>query len=382
MKKAVVLLLVLAACGKRGDPRPPVPMIPQATSDLVVTQRAGTIVLSWGYPALTTAGRSLPAIRRIFVYRHSEQLQPALATTAVVPPEPDVPEAITQFAAQPTLTAAQFAKVSERVGSIESADLAGATVGATLTFSDQPSLQADPGRPVRLTYAVVTEGPDGRSDFSNMVTIVPLAVAVAPANLTATAAADGVKLEWKAPETSVIEGTSPVIAGYNIYRGGVDLARPFGTPINEALVEGTTYTDVPAYGEHQYRVTAVATTGPPRLESELSPPATVTFKDLIPPPPPASVSALVETAAVRLVWDAVEVPDLAGYRIQRAEGSGITQLREVGKFPLTALITETNYRDPSVQPGISYRFEVTAFDKSGNESAPVSTGWVLVPRTP
>lgn len=374
--------MVLVACGKRGDPRPPVPVIPQATSDLVVTQRADRIVLSWPYPALTTTGRSLPSIRRIFVYRHSEQLQPALATTAVVPPEPGVPEAITQFAAQPTLTAVQFAKVSERVGSIESADLPGATIGASLIFTDRPPLRADPGRPVRLTYAVVTEGPDGRSDLSNMVTIVPLPVAVAPAGLSATASAGGVKLEWQVPDRSVIAGTPPVIAGYNIYRGSDDQVRAFATPINEALVEDTSYTDVPGYGEQRYRVTAVAVTGPPRLESEPSAVATVTFKDLVPPPPPATVSALVETAAVRLVWDAVETPDLAGYRIQRAEGTGLTELREVGKFPLTALITETHYRDPSVLPGISYRYEVTAFDKSGNESAPVSTGWVLVPKTP
>ena len=46
------------ACGKRGDPRPPVPVIPAATSDLVVTQRADRVLLSWAYPALTTAGKT------------------------------------------------------------------------------------------------------------------------------------------------------------------------------------------------------------------------------------------------------------------------------------------------------------------------------------
>jgi hypothetical protein len=52
----VVISLLVAACGKRGDPRPPVPVIPKATTDLVVTQRAGQVILSWSYPALTTAG--------------------------------------------------------------------------------------------------------------------------------------------------------------------------------------------------------------------------------------------------------------------------------------------------------------------------------------
>jgi len=41
-----LVLLVLAACGKRGDPHPPVPLIPHATSDLVVTQRGGKVTLA------------------------------------------------------------------------------------------------------------------------------------------------------------------------------------------------------------------------------------------------------------------------------------------------------------------------------------------------
>src|SRR6202521_4408287 len=63
-----LLLIVLSACGKRGDPHPPVPVIPQATSDLVVAQRGDKVLLSWSYPSMTTAGKSLGAIRRIVVY--------------------------------------------------------------------------------------------------------------------------------------------------------------------------------------------------------------------------------------------------------------------------------------------------------------------------
>ena len=70
----VLAALLVLACGKRGDPKPPVPVIPQATTDLVVTQRAGQVILSWSYPALTTAGRSLTGIERISVYRYVEEL--------------------------------------------------------------------------------------------------------------------------------------------------------------------------------------------------------------------------------------------------------------------------------------------------------------------
>src|ERR687892_21149 len=73
-KLVAVALLLFVFCGKRGDPRPPVPVIPQATSDLVVAQRAGQVILSWSYPALTTAGRSLTDVRRISIYRYVESL--------------------------------------------------------------------------------------------------------------------------------------------------------------------------------------------------------------------------------------------------------------------------------------------------------------------
>jgi hypothetical protein len=379
----VVLLLFAAACGKRGDPRPPVPIIPQATSDLVATQRANDIVLSWSYPALTTTGKSLTGLRRIVVYRYSEPLPPSVSTKAADPPEPGVLPAIAQFARVPELTPAQFGRLSVRVQSMESANLRDATVGSKLIFVDSPQMRTIEGRPMRLTYAVVSEGKHARSPLSNLVTIVPHPVAVAPSDLTAAAGAAGVVLSWKAPERSIAGGTPPVIAGYNIYRGAGDsVAAPFDSPVNQALITETTWTDAPPYGEHTYRVTAVAASGPPRLESAPSPTATATFKDLVAPPPPASVSALVETSAIRLVWDAVDAPDLAGYRIQRAEGSGLETLREVGKFPLTALTQETTYLDTTVQVGISFRYEVTTLDKNGNESAPVSTGWVIVTRTP
>jgi hypothetical protein len=376
----VVFVFLIAACGKRGDPRPPVPIIPQATSDLVVAQRADRIFLTWSYPALTTTGRSFSDLRRIVVYRYSEPLPPSTSTAPDAPRESAVADPVAQFARVPELTPVQFGRLSQRIKSIEGAELTDATVGDHLIFEDTPSMRTMSGQPVRLTYGVVTEGLNARSELSNLVTIIPLVVAVPPASLSATAQADGVRLAWPAPERSIAGGVAPVIIGYNVYRG---TAREFEKPINQTLVSSTTYTDVPPYGEHQYRVTAVAAVGPPAIESSPSPVASATFKDLVAPPPPASVSALVETTAVRLVWDAVEASDLAGYKIYRIEGTGMTELREVGRILFTKEpIRETNFRDIAIQPGISYKYEVTAIDTSGNESAPATTGWALVPRTP
>jgi hypothetical protein len=361
----LVFLALVIACGKRGDPHPPVPVIPKATSDLVVTQRAAKLLLSWSYPALTTAGKTLGTIKRVSVYRYVEELPVPPAGQHATPPLP--------------LTTAQFAKLSQKIDSIESANLPGATVGAKLVYEDTPPLlHSSSGRPLRITYAVVTEGQGARSDFSNLVSIIPVDVGVPPENLVATAKVEGVTLTWSAPARAATDpNAKPVIAGYNIYRvpKGESLGQ-FPAPVNAALVKKTESTDVPPYGVFDYRVTAVATEGLPRIESDPSAPATATFKDLVPPPPPASVTALVETKVVRLVWDPVDVPDLAGYNIYRTEKAGRV------KFTYGLPIKQTHFGDESLQPGIEYFYSVTAVDKSGNESAETKSQTVMVPKTP
>ncbi len=387
-KLAVLFLFAVVACGKRGDPHPPVPVIPKATTDLVVAQRGPKVFLSWAYPSLTTAGKSMTGIKRIVVWRSIEEVPVTpprdLRTLPPSQPEPAAAPADQPFAKTPPLAAPKFLKVRARLDSIEGAALPAATTGARLTYEDTPPLHAADGRPIRVSYAVVTEGASANSDLSNVAPIVPRDVPAAPATLTATARREGVVLNWTAPDTAISGAKDPHIAGFNVYR--FPHGQPAGelaTPVNTSPVIATTYTDNPPYGPHDYFVTAIAAPGPPRIESDPSSIAGAIFNDLVPPPPPTGLTALVETGDVRLVWDSVDAPDLAGYKVYRTEGTGIEQLRPAGTMPLTPqLITATNYRDTAVNRGISYYYEVVSVDKSGNESAKVKTGWVLVPKTP
>jgi len=295
------------------------------------------------------------------------------------------PQPVVQFSKIPEVAQAQFVKLATKVDSIDKASLAEATTGARLFYTDTPRFRSTDGRPVRLTYAVVTEGGTARSQPSNLAIIVPLPVALPPAGLSAAPKAEGVVLSWTAPDKSVTGDVAPIVVGYNIYRSAPgatvgDLA----TPTNTAPIKGTTYTDAPEYGEHEYRVAAVAAAGPPSLQSDYSAPVKVTFRDLVPPPTPASITPLIETKAVRLIWDPVEATDLAGYRLYRAEGVGHeNNIREIGTVPLVAQpVTIPDYVDKGPDPGIAYKYAVTAVDKNGNESAKVWTGWVVVPKTP
>lgn len=383
MKRVLVVFLFAAvACGKRGDPKPPVPIIPQATTDLVVTQRADKVILSWSYPSLTTAGRSLTEVRRISIHRYEESLPvaPGGRDPKTLQPgdvDPTEPQPIALFSKIPTVPEAQFVKLSTKLDSIEKANLANATAGARLLFTDTPPLRSSDGRPVRLTYAVVTEGVVARSTPSNLATIVPLPVAVPPAGVQVTAKAEGVIVTWGEPKQSVGDQGPPVILGYHIFRTAPD--QPFdelSAPITTAPVKRTTYTDTPPYAEHDYRVVAVASTGPPLLQSDPSAPARVAFRDLVAPPAPGKVTALVETKLLRLLWDPVTAPDLAGYFVYRWDGP--VRLKLCCPTPMG----QTNFLDISMQLGVPYRYEVTAIDKSGNESAPASSETITIPKTP
>ena len=383
MKRALLVFLsiVIVACGKRGDPRPPVPVIPQATSDLVVTQRADKVILSWSYPSLTTAGKSLGEVRRITIFRLVEELpvSPGGRDPKTVLPgeiDPTEPQPIAFFSKIPTIAEAQFVKLSTKVDSIEKANLGTATAGAKLLFTDSPPLVATDGRPVRLTYSVVTEGAMARSGPSNLAIIVPLPVAVPPADVKAEAKAEGIVVTWQEPKQSVGSAGAPVISGYNIFRVAPGEAlNELSAPINTAPVKGTMYTDTPPYAEHEYRVSAVASTGPPLLQSGLSDAARATFRDLVPPPAPGKITALVETNLIRLVWDPVSAPDFAGYLVYRWDGDVRLKLSP-GPFP------QANFLDISMQVGSPYRYEVTSVDKSGNESAPGSSDMITIPKTP
>jgi hypothetical protein len=365
-------------------------MIPAATSDLVVTQRADRVLLSWSYPALTTAGKNLTEVRRISIYRYEETLPVApggrdLKTLMPGDVDPTQAQPVVMFSRIPTVPQAQFAKLSARIESLEKANLADATTGARLLFHDTPPFRSSDGRPVRLTYAVVTEGAEARSQLSNLAVIVPLAVGFPPAELSATAKAEGVTLTWTSPQQAVGAAGAPIVTGYNVYRSAPGTAPgELDVPINTAPVTATTYTDAPAYGEHEYRVAAVATVGPPLVQSDLSAPAKVAFRDLVPPPAPATVTPLIEPNAVRLLWDAVEAADLAGYRVYRTEGTGHgTDIREVGTINLVRdPIKETTWLNKPVSLGLAFRYAVTAVDEAGNESVRTWTDWIVAPKTP
>ncbi|MGH9458464.1 MAG: fibronectin type III domain-containing protein [Thermoanaerobaculia bacterium] len=374
----IFTVTVLVACGKAGPPRPPVPQIPRAATDLVVAQQGPTLFLSWSFPTLTEAGTTLGSLDRIRVFRVVEQLPATALEPIPMPPEPEgempLPPALALFTERPPLAPQQFEKLREEIAALEGDEIPRAIAGGRIIYADTPPLQTSDARPIRLHYAVVFESAGDRSDPSNIASIVALPVPLPPPAATATPEAAGVVLSWDAPRRSILGTEPPPIAGYNVYRvppaGEVLVLQP---PVNEDVITETTYRDVPAYGTYGYRITAVSSFERQRNESTPATVAEVEFRDLEPPPAPQNIVTLTEEDSIRLIWDPVEAPDLAGYKIYRETDRGRVTLTHQP-------VEETAYRDTRIEPATTYVYFVTSIDENGNESAMTPSAPVLSPR--
>jgi hypothetical protein len=126
------------------------------------------------------------------------------------------------------------------------------------------------------------------------------------------------------------------------------------------------------YGKpYTYMVQALVDTSNKRTaESELSEASTLVPEDHFAPAVPSGLHIDRTGNGVALVWEPDSDADLAGYRVYRSEGNGPWQkLAEVNAVP--------TYADATVEPGKTYRYAVSAFDKAvpkvneSERSAPV-----------
>ncbi|MGE4068686.1 MAG: hypothetical protein AB7H88_18065 [Vicinamibacterales bacterium] len=100
------------------------------------------------------------------------------------------------------------------------------------------------------------------------------------------------------------------------------------------------------------------------IDGEASPTTCVTPTDTYAPAAPQAVAAVASSGAISLIWDANTEADLAGYLVLRGLAPGDT-LRAVTPDP----ITETTFRDDTVEAGMRYTYVVVAVDRAGNVSA-------------
>jgi fibronectin type 3 domain-containing protein len=201
-----------------------------------------------------------------------------------------------------------------------------------------------------VTIAVRAVGGNGKESTWSAIEALPVvAPPQKPAAPKLESTAEGVRLTW--------EGAA---GDYRIYRRQGE-EKAFA---RVGDVQRTEWTDrTSEFGTpYVYMVQRIVKLGANReAESDPSEELPITPKDTFQPAAPTGLRASPAAASVELSWERNAEPDLAGYRIYRAiPGGAFEKIAEVSQVP--------SYSDRTVEHARQYRYTVTAFDKSGNES--------------
>ncbi len=348
-------LLLVANCGKRRPPLPPVERVQQRTELLSGVQRGNQVILSWPAPLRNASDANVQSIRRIDVYRLAEKPRAPLA-----------------------LTEEDFATRSTLIGSVTYEEIR--KLPEFLTYTDTLELA---GEPTRLRYAVRYVNAAGqRASFSNFLLLEPAARIAQSATIIATGkevSEDAITISWQPPAAN-IDGSTPVnLLGYNIYRSA-ETEGEMGQPINDALISGTQYQDRNfKFGEtYRYVVRAVSLgTEGAQVESLNSNSITVSPRDTFLPSAPTSITVAAAPGRLSIFFPVNPEGDIAGYNIYRSTDADLPKGKWTKLNP--ELMTRTTFQDDKVESGTRYYYYLTAVDAAANVSQPSEVVSEIVP---
>lgn len=411
MKRVVFLLVaVLAAgCGRKGPPLPPLVKLPVPPADFTAVRRGGTVELQFTVPGTNTDNTRPANVSRVDVYaltggtlgmseadlfKNGAKVasvavkaprDPNLTTEVDVPAdeaeEVEAPEGrgldqgVVAHAEEKLTDASRVVPNLSRAAPRASAgDVPGPLIG--------PSLLAVPSR----LYVGVGVSKNGRRGPASSRALVPLVPQPpAPSTVTATYDERAVTIAWAAladvnqpvgPVGDVLPsrpiGVAITTIAYNVYEAAVPTAGgagPSPVALTKTPVADTRFSDTRmTWGTTRcYAVRAVKSVGSLTVESEAPEPTCVTLRDTFPPAAPKGLMAVAGQAAISLIWDPSEEPDIDGYIILRAPAPGA---------PLSSItpqtVHETTFRD-GVPSGANYVYALRAVDRAGNVSPASAT---------
>jgi predicted phage tail protein len=339
---AVLALLLLAGCGRRGAPVVPILIEPSPPGDLQAQVQRRVVILTWTRPTTNVDGTVLKSLG-VFRISRREQAPRVSAFSAIATVKADKPD-------NAVVSGKRYAFTDETV-----------VVGARYAYQVESMNRREiAGPPSSEATALVT---------------VEIA---APSDLRAEAGERAIRLAWSAP-TRRADGT-PIaeIPGYNIYRG-TNPGRYDPRPVNRGLVPASEFQDSDLVNDqaYYYIVKAVENQEPPWQEGLQSGEVSATPVDLTPPAPPQGVRAVPGPGTVvSLSWEPNREFDLLGYLVYRSDAPN-RRPRRLIETPFTA----PALYDRSVRAGGRYVYTVTAVDASSrrNESAPSVEVEVFVP---
>jgi hypothetical protein len=339
----LTVAVVVAGCGKRRPPLPPVERVQQRTELLSGAQRGNQVLLSWPAPLRNAPDSSVQSIRRVDVYRVAEK--------------PSAPLGLTEE---------EFGTQSTLIGSVTYDQIQRAK--STLVYRDTLELA---GQPIRLRYAVRYVNASGeRAAFSNFFLIEPAArIAQPPTLISQDEKETAITITWQPPAAN-IDGSTPInLLGYNVYRTDDKQTAVGQTPLNKALLSGTQFEDNDFhFGEHYKYLVRSASLGTEgaQVESLDSNVLAAAPRDIYAPSAPSAITIAPAPGRLSIFFPANPEPDVAGYNLYRSNDPNLPKSKWT-KLNST-LLARTTFTDENVESGRRYYYYLTAVDQTGNVS--------------
>lgn len=342
----LVFIWIFPSCGKKGPIYPPVEKIPKNVEGFNIIQRGDTIVVMWRNPSTYIDGSPMPNLSGVEIWIFGEEKEADEEFTPLIEENfIDEAEILVQIPRE---------KFSDYLADKERPP-------QSMRFFHHYRL-GDIGIR-RLSFGMKVKDDRGRfTNFSELCSIVPLVVALAPVNLSAVVHKDNIELNWDSPSKNIDQSQPPILFGYNVYRSSDEGER---VRINSLLLSENRYEDTSfAFGNlYHYFIRSSSTETSPFLESQDSESMEILAKDTFPPDPPIGLVAIAGESSIALSWDPNLENDLAGYKIlRRPQGAEkFVDLTPEG-------VQESSYSDADVEEGKMYEYAVAAVDRYGNIS--------------
>jgi hypothetical protein len=326
-----LVAVLLAACGKKGNPLPPLNISPPPISDLSASLSGGRVTLQLTVPAADPDNPAIVAPERVEIYRV------VTAPDATVPPAAEIVKTPGALRGEIAVRRPEDAPPSP--------------TGPPLPLPGEPASFVEMvDRQVTGSWTYVAVGVMGRNrrgPASNAVTVPFGALPVAPTGLTADNTETTLTLSWKEAGNAyrVFAASQPLDLS------NVRLLTP--TPVTEPR-----FSQPVEFGrEFCFVVRTVQASGGATVEGPPSDVLCATATDRYPPPAPTNLRAIQDGSAVTLTWTPSDAPDLGGYIVLRGDMSGVN-LQPLVREP----VREPAFKDETARSGETYTYSVYAVD--------------------